>query len=141
MDRLQELVDKMKAHGLRMTPQRVAIVRALTAGGEHLSVEDVHARVRAHFPMTSLATVYKTIATLKEMGEVTEISFDSGSSYYDAFPFRPHSHLICIRCRAVADAELPDYQDMAQAVSRRSGYQIVSQRIDFFGICPRCQKN
>lgn len=139
MNRLQELVGRMKTQGLRMTPQRVAVVRALTASAEHPTAEEVHTRVRADFPMTSLATVYKTIATLKELGEVAEISLGGGSSHYDGRSALPHPHLICTRCHSVADANIPQYEDLAQAAARSSGYQIVSQRVDFFGICPRCQ--
>jgi Fur family peroxide stress response transcriptional regulator len=89
--------------------------------------------------MTSLATVYKTVALLKEMGEVREIGFGGGGNRYDGYDPSPHPHLICIECGRIVDLDLPALDELPQLVAREMGYRIIEHRFDFFGVCPQCQ--
>ena len=72
-DRLDEILDKLRQSEFRITPQRIAILKAFLYSDEHPSVERVYEQVRINFPTTSLATVYKNIALLKELGEALEL--------------------------------------------------------------------
>lgn len=101
--RFQEMVEGIKAHGMRLTPQRVAVVRMLAFNREHPSVEQIYTAVKSDFPMTSLATVYKTLALLKTLGEVVELAFGDGNKRYDASKPFSHPHLICTQCRRIVD--------------------------------------
>lgn len=139
-ERGETLIQKLKASGCRLTPQRMAVVRALAeAGEEHPTAEEVFARVRKDFPTTSLATIYKTIAMLKSVGEVRELDFGSRGSRFDASKPYPHPHIICTRCGAIHDPEFADLPMLAQRAAALSGYNITDARLDFFGICPQCQ--
>ncbi len=138
--RLQEMVLKLQDRGLRITPQRLAILRALAFSVGHPSVEQIHEKVRAAFPTTSLATVYKNIALLKELGEALELGFADGSNRYDGNRPYPHPHLVCIRCKNIIDPELPSLVDLTAQLSKQTGFCIVSHRLDFFGVCGACQK-
>jgi len=91
--------------------------------------------------MTSLATVYKTLALLKDMGQVTEISLGHSGSRYDGHPADPHSHLICLKCNRIFDADIPALAALPQSVQQSTGFTITHQRFDFFGICSECQNN
>lgn len=82
--RLDEIIDKLRERECRITPQRVAILKILLDSCDHPSVEEVYEQVRINFPTTSLATVYKTVNLLKEIGEILEIGFADGSNRYDA---------------------------------------------------------
>ena len=66
--RLDELTTGLRERGNRLTPQRMTVLKVLTASEEHPSVEQIYERVKVDFPMTSLATIYKTVTLLKEMG-------------------------------------------------------------------------
>jgi Fur family peroxide stress response transcriptional regulator len=66
--RLDELIVRLREQRHRLTPQRMAVLRILAVSEGHPSVEQIYQRVKADFPMTSLATVYKTVTLLKEMG-------------------------------------------------------------------------
>jgi Fur family peroxide stress response transcriptional regulator len=120
----------------------MAVIKALVGNEGHLSVEQIYERVKVDFPMTSLTTIYKTVAVLKEMGEVSELGFSGESSRYNSSP-HPHPHLICIKCKEIldVDVEVDVGGDWPQEIARRTGYRIVNHRFDFFGVCPRCQKN
>jgi Fur family peroxide stress response transcriptional regulator len=135
--RLDDLLAKLKSAGHRITPQRLAIARILIDSGEHPSVEQIYRRVRKDFPTTSLATVYNTLERLKEMGEVLELTF-SGGSRYDGRNPSPHSHLRCTVCGAIEDVEI-DLGPAAETVAAARGYAAVQHRLEFYGVCPRCQ--
>ncbi len=137
--RLNELIARLKERGHRLTPQRMAVLKILADDEGHPSVEQIYERVKADFPMTSLATIYKTVTLLKEMGEVMELGFSDDSNRYDGNKPYPHPHLICTKCRNIVDAEVATLSELPQEVARSTGYQIVGHRLDFFGICPRCQ--
>ena len=135
--RLDDLVAKMKSAGHRITPQRLAIAKIVVESGEHPSVEQIYRQVRKDFPTTSLATVYNTLERLKEMGEVLELPF-SGGSRYDGLNPHPHPHLRCTVCGAIEDLDI-NLGPAAQEVAARKGYADVHHRLEFYGVCPRCQ--
>jgi len=137
--RLDELITKLKEQGYRLTPQRMAVLRVLATSEEHPSVEQIYERVKANFPMTSLATIYKTVTLLKEMGEVLELGFSDDGNHYDGNKPYPHPHLICTKCKNIVDPEVATLSELRQEVAQSTGYQIRSHRLDFFGICPQCQ--
>jgi len=129
----------LKEQGHRITPQRLAILKILASSEDHPEVEWVHQEIRPDFPTTSLATVYKTISLLKELGQVLELGFADRGSRYDGNKPYPHPHLICTRCGAVADPEFPAMENLALEMANRSGYEINNHRLDFFGLCPKCK--
>ena len=138
--RLDEMIGKLKERNFRLTPQRLAVLKILASSLGHPSVDMIYTQVIRDFPTTSLATVYKTVTLLKELGEVLELGFGDGSNRYDGNKPFPHPHLVCIRCRKIIDPPVDALTEMADEMARQTGYQIVSHRLDFFGICPKCQK-
>jgi len=138
-ERLSHMLEAMRERGLRLTPQRLAILKILAESENHPSVEAVHQLILRDFPTTSLATVYKTVSLLKQMGQVLELAFaDAGSRYDGAKPF-PHPHVICTKCGAIADPEFSSMAEMAKEMADKSGYRITTHRLDFFGLCPNCR--
>lgn len=138
--RLDEIVAKLRQREFRITPQRLAILKVFLNSNEHPSVERVYEQVRINFPTTSLATVYKTVNLLKEIGEILEIGFADGRNRYDGKKPYPHPHLICTRCKAIIDPEVSSLDRLTEEVEQSSGFRILSHQVEFFGICPACQK-
>jgi len=138
-ERLTGILSKIKGRDFRLTPQRLAIIRILVTSKEHPSVDEVYQEVRALFPTTSLATVYKTIALLKELNEVLELGFPDGSNRYDGNRPYPHPHAICTRCRKIMDPEISSVDELSEEMKKKTGYTISFHRLDFFGLCPECQ--
>jgi Fur family peroxide stress response transcriptional regulator len=139
-DRYRLLVDRLRAHGYRITPQRLAILRVLAESAGHPSAERVYEQIRPDFPSISLATVYKMIAVLKEMGEVLELGFANDGNRYDGSRPYPHPHLICVRCREIMDPQVSLVDDLTQEVAELTGYEVISHRLDFYGLCPDCRE-
>lgn len=137
--RLDHIVQKLKAHHHRITPQRLAILRILTHSSEHPTVEAVYERIKPDYPTTSLATVYKTISLAKELGEVLELEFSQGHNRYDGRKPQPHPHLICTRCQKILDPQAADIDDITRKIASETGFGIENHRLDFYGVCPQCQ--
>jgi Fur family peroxide stress response transcriptional regulator len=137
--RLDQMLSKLRDHDFRITPQRLAVLKVLAASDGHPSVERIYETVRAQFPTTSIATIYKTVALLKQENEVIEISFPDGSNRYDGNKPYPHPHLICTSCRRIIDPDLSSLADLAKEVTHETGFQIHTHRVDFFGLCRECQ--
>jgi len=137
--RIDDLIFRLRERGNRLTPQRLAVLQTVIGNHEHLSVDVIYERVRADYPMIGLATVYKTIAMLKEMGEITEININSDCARYDGSGDDPHPHFVCMQCNSILDIEDNILGQLPQNLAQKKGYQITHYRLDFFGICPNCQ--
>jgi Fur family peroxide stress response transcriptional regulator len=138
--RIDNLIEKLRAAGHRVTPQRLAILQALIANDTHPTVDQVYAKVKAAFPTTSLATVYKTVSIAKAMGEALELEFSQGSNRYDGKKPYPHPHVICTQCQKIIDYESVEIDAMVKQIKRATGFKIDNHRLDFYGTCATCQE-
>jgi len=139
-ERVTQMLSKLKRHDFRITPQRLAVLKILAASKGHPSVEQIYREVRAQFPTTSLATIYKTVLLLKDLDEVLQLGFPDGSNRYDGNRPFPHPHVICTKCKEILDPELFSLDELSEEMSSRTGYKILYHRLDFFGLCPKCQR-
>ena len=115
------------------------MLKILAESKGHPSAETIYKQVRKVFPTTSLATIYKTVSLLKELGEVLELGFPEGSNRYDGNKPYPHPHIICVRCKKIIDPDLRGIERLSEEVSQKTGFRILNHRVDFFGLCPECQ--
>jgi Fur family peroxide stress response transcriptional regulator len=137
--RFEQLMNKLRQQGFRLTPQRVALLRLLANSEGHPSASQLFDQLKSQFPTTSLGTIYKTLNLLKDLDEVLELGFSDDDNRYDGNRPDPHPHLICIRCRKIIDPDDSSTQGLIGEMTQLSGYEIVSHRLDFYGICPDCQ--
>jgi len=138
--RFQALLTHFRESGHRMTPQRMAVLQLLASCNDHPTAIQIYERLHGQYPTMSLATVYKTLSLMKELGEVLELGFGADDNRYDGNEPYPHPHLICVRCQKIVDPDVPEFRALAKAVAESSGFQITRHRLDFFGICPECQQ-
>ena len=137
--RLNQMLSKLKDHDFRLTPQRLAVLKVLAVSEGHPTVERIYETVRAEFPTTSIATIYKTVNLLKQLNEVLELGFPDGSNRYDGNKPYPHPHVICTKCKKIIDPNLGSLKDLTKEVINETGFQILNHRVDFFGTCRDCQ--
>jgi len=129
----------LKEKGLKVTPQRLAIINFLKNTKEHPSAETIYKKLSSDFPTMSLATVYKTLEMLKNIGLIQEINVGEGSFRYDANT-SSHSHVICLSCGKVEDLEDLQLKNVLEEAKKHTEYDLVEQRLYFYGYCPTCQK-
>ena len=115
-ERLNQMLSKLKEHDFRLTPQRLAVLKVLAVSEGHPTVERIYETVRAEFPTTSIATIYKTVNLLKQLDEVLELGFPDGSNRYDGNKPYPHPHVICTKCKKIIDPNLGGLKDLTNEV-------------------------
>ena len=139
--RYQVMLDKLKKRGCRLTSHRLALLRLLALSDGHPNAAQLYEELQTQFPTISLATVYKTLALLKEEGEVLEIELHNGSRYDGNKPF-PHPHLICNHCQKVIDGDDVQFiHNASQAIQEHYNFQVEQSQIVFYGLCRECQSD
>ncbi|MGH7254704.1 MAG: Fur family transcriptional regulator [Nitrospirales bacterium] len=128
---------RFRAHGLKVTPQRAAIYRALAETASHPTAEDLYRQVRRRFPMMSANTVYYTLSALKAAGLVHEVNYWHDRARFDANLAR-HHHLICLGCRRIQDVTDGALDRLAVPARQRGGFIPVGHRVEFHGYCTAC---
>jgi Fur family peroxide stress response transcriptional regulator len=136
--RFNEMLALLKERDFRLTPQRVELVRLIAVSEGHPSAAQLYAKIQEIFPTMSQATVYKTLALLKEMNQVLEIDLRD-DSHYDGNRPGAHPHLICTKCNQIVDGELEMDSSMLKKLEDASGYQILRLQVTFYGLCPDCK--
>ena len=137
--RLDQMLSKLRGQNFRITPQRLAVLKILATSQGHPSVERIYNQVKADFPTTSLATVYKTVTLLKQIGEVLELGFADMGNRYDGNRPYPHPHVICTKCAQIVHPKYGAIDALSEEIARQTGYWITNHRLDFYGLCPQCQ--
>ena len=128
---------KYRETGLKLTPQRLAILDYLDGNKSHPTAEDIYKVVLQRFPTMSFATVYNTIEALKKKGMIFELTIDPYKKRFDP-DTTSHHHIICIRCGKVSDVSENQMKLNMPKVSIRD-FKIMSWHIDFHGLCRECE--
>jgi Fe2+ or Zn2+ uptake regulation protein len=111
----------------------------LKKSDKHLEADAVHQRAKEHAPGLSLATVYRTLALLKEMELVEEHRLGEGHSHYEAVQEEPHYHFTCQRCGKVIEFDTPLVADIERQLYERRGIQVTRAHLHLTGYCRDCQ--
>jgi Fur family transcriptional regulator, peroxide stress response regulator len=131
------IVGKLRQEGLKITPQRIAILGFLDGNKNHPSVEEIHREVSRAFPTISLATVYNTLETLEGIREVQAVTIDPTRKRYDP-ETQPHHHVICAGCGTIRDV-FADYATSLQVPSEIAReFRVEQTAVSFRGLCRHC---
>jgi Fur family transcriptional regulator, peroxide stress response regulator len=130
------MIAQYRTLGLKLTPQRIAILDYLSGNTQHPSAEDIYGVVLNKFPTLSLATVYTTLGTLKGLGKVLELTIDPDKKRYDLETVK-HNHFICISCKRIIDIPATHHYDFPEAI--KQGFSIIASHIEYYGHCPECK--
>jgi Fur family transcriptional regulator, ferric uptake regulator len=136
---LQELV----ARGVRITAQRRLLIGIMQDASRHLDAAALLRIARQQDPNIDRATVYRTIAMLKNRGLIDELDLmhlEGEKHYYEAKTSRDHSHMACFRCGAITEYASSSFEKLKEEMARRSGFQILVVRLEVGGVCKECQK-
>lgn len=123
-------------YGLKMTPQRRAIIEFLQTCIDHPTAEEIMAAVNERFPMTSRPTVYNTLNWLKGSGLVNEV-YEGGAVRYDPNT-SPHHHFVCRRCSRVEDVE-PAVLGELHLEALPGQQKVENFQVTIRGLCLNCQ--
>jgi Fur family peroxide stress response transcriptional regulator len=135
------LRDVFRAAGRRLTSQRRLILEVLEESDAHLDAEALHDQVRLQNPDISLATVYRTLAVLKEMGLVEQHRLGEERGHYEPVRDSPHYHFTCLSCGRVIEFDTPLMAQIEQELCEQEGVRVTSAHLHFSGYCAQCQNN
>ena len=137
----QEALRRMiREMGLKVTPQRVAILEALTSDRMHVTAQEVFEKVRKEDPNIGFATVYRFLRKLSENHFVTEVRMGGLPARYELTPNNHHDHLTCIQCGKIVEFENQTIEKLQTEVAKAHGFQLTSHILELYGRCPQCQK-
>lgn len=134
--RVEQFGQRCREAGLSLTHQRLTIYRSLLESVDHPTPEALFARVRPALPSLSLATIYKTLDTLAQLGLVAELPATGSSRRFDGNMER-HHHLVCTRCGRVSDYSDPGLDGIAPP-SGIKGFTAQHLSIHVHGLCREC---
>jgi len=134
-----EAVQRELPAGVRMTPQRLAILREVRQAGGHQTAAEIYEMVRRDHPGISFGTVYRTLHLLAEQGLVLEFPFGDQASRFDARTDR-HDHVRCTICGVLVDVDVPTALLAHHVAEEQTGFMIDGHQTIFTGACPNCQE-
>lgn len=132
----------LRQQGLPVTQQREVVADVVFSSREHLSVEDIEARLKDRGERIGKATIYRTMEILVRSGLVEDHDFGDGFKRYEhLFGHQPvHEHLVCTNCREVVEFQSPEIAKLQDAVSRQHGFLPTRHRLEIYGLCAKCQE-
>ena len=133
MKNVPNTLDKLHETGLKLTPQRMAILEVLNGNASHPSAQAIYQEVRSRYPMISFATVYKTLKVLEEIGEIQALTINEDKLNFDP-DTSPHHHFLCRRCGRILDVT-PTGFPIPQIVD---GHEVDRCQVYYYGVCADC---
>lgn len=124
--------------GLRSTRQRTAVARLLDTTGDFRSAQEIHDELRRGGEGIGLTTVYRTLQSLADAGEIDVLRTDSGEAVYRRCSAHHHHHLVCRNCGRTVEVEGPAVERWAEKVAGEHGFSEVSHTVEIFGRCTDC---
>ncbi|CAM4478352.1 peroxide-responsive transcriptional repressor PerR [Paenibacillus tarimensis] len=132
-------LEQLKSTGVRMTPQRHAILAYLMDSMTHPTADEIYKALSPQFPSMSVATIYNNLRLFVEAGLVRELTYGDSSSRFDA-DLSDHYHAICKCCGSIVDFAYPPLLDVERAASKETGFVVEGHRMEIYGVCGSCLK-
>lgn len=135
---VQHALEQLKTTGVRITPQRHAILSYLVESMGHPTADDIYRALEPKFPSMSVATVYNNLKMFIEAGMVRELTYGDNSSRFDA-NVSDHYHVICEKCGKIEDFSYPPLSDVELEAEKSTGFQVKGHRMELYGVCKSCK--
>ena len=136
------LEDGLHKDGKRLTPQRLKVLNLFEniGAGYHLSAEEVHEKLAKSSAKVSLATIYRTLRLLVQMGLLHELELSEGGHRYELLSNETadHHHLICIRCGRTEEFENDEVLKAGKVAAKINGFKLIESSLNVRAICPNC---
>ncbi len=137
------LMKELTSRGVRITAQRRILVTIIQDSPRHLDAAALLKIARKQDPGIDRATVYRTIALLKDRGLIDELDLmhiEGEKHYYEAKTNRDHCHMACFRCGAILEYASSAFEGLKKEMVKQTGFSIRVVRLEVGGVCTQCQK-
>tara|TARA_B100001094_G_scaffold319394_1_gene364172 strand:+ start:794 stop:1201 length:408 start_codon:yes stop_codon:yes gene_type:complete len=130
---MNNIEEKCKIKGVRLTDQRRIIAEIMSNATDHPDVDELHKRVNKIEKKISIATVYRTVKLFEESGIVAKHDFKGGKARYEQAPDEHHDHLIDINSRKIIEFVDKDIEILQNKVAQKLGYKLVDHKLELYG--------
>lgn len=137
--KLQKAIERLKKSGVRITPQRHAVLEYLFHSEAHPTADEIYKALEGKFPNMSVATVYNNLRVLRENGLVRELTYGDSSSRFDS-NMSDHYHVICEECGKITDFHYPTLDEVESLAEQITGFDVSHHRLEVYGHCKDCKK-
>jgi len=137
--KLRQAIDTLKKSGVRITPQRHAVLEYLLNSMTHPTADDIYKALEGKFPNMSVATVYNNLRVLKDIGLVRELTYGDASSRFDCNT-SDHYHIICNQCGKIVDFHYPSLEEVESLAEQVTGFDVSHHRLEVYGTCNACKE-
>ncbi len=131
-------MDLIRTQGRRITRQRRLVLETLRDSQEHLDAYALFERVKVRDSKISLATVYRSLALLKESGLVQENRLGEDHGHFEATQATPHYHFTCLGCGCVIEFEAPQVMEVVATLCSGQALQVTGVNLHLSGYCADC---
>jgi Fur family transcriptional regulator, ferric uptake regulator len=135
-----DVISTLRERGLRMTPQRRAIVAEIMRTRGHISPTALARKVQGDMPGVNASTIYRTLTLLEEAGVLAHAHLEGGAEYHrteDA----GHVHLSCSNCGAEDDLSVDEAEALVRLIERHHGFEPDLTHFAIAGLCADCGKS
>jgi Fur family transcriptional regulator, peroxide stress response regulator len=139
-EKLQRAINALKESGVRITPQRHAVLDYLLNSMIHPTADDIYKALEGKFPNMSVATVYNNLRVLRENGLVRELTYGDSSSRFEC-NLSDHYHIICESCGKIVDFHYPSLDEVESLAQKVTGFTVSHHRMEVYGVCKECQQH
>jgi Fur family peroxide stress response transcriptional regulator len=133
-----QIEERVRAVGLKLTPQRFAVLDFLVRSREHPTADQISAALNRRFPRASRATIYNTLNALRDAGLVHEVYMDDAVARFDA-NLDQHHHFVCRICDKLEDVPFEEVGELPTHKLER-GHKVENYEIVMRGVCAACQR-
>ena len=135
-----QIINRFREAGLKITPQRRSIFNMLKDNRNHPSAEDIYREILRIHPSISFTTVYKTLQTLRDMGEIQELTIDPERAHYDP-ETREHVHTFCRSCKCIGDLDEGMEGTYSASSTHRvpRDFEVHNVQVHMIGLCGNCR--
>lgn len=134
--------EKLNTVGLKATTPRLKVLQIFHADKQrHLTAEDVHRRMLEARSDVGLATVYRVLNQLTEVGILSRNVFESGKAVYELHQGEHHDHVICLGCGRVDEFSDEVIEQRQRAIAEERGYALAQHQLALYGYCPNCRSD
>ena len=134
-----DAIEVLRGRGLRMTPQRRAIVAEIMRTRGHISPTALARKVQGEMPGVNASTVYRTLALLEEVGVLSHAHLEGGAEYHRAEE-AGHVHLTCSDCGAEDDLSLEEAEALSHLIERHREFLPDLTHFAISGLCSQCRR-
>ncbi|TSA55083.1 MAG: transcriptional repressor [Planctomycetaceae bacterium] len=130
----------LRSNGMLYSEQREQILDIFLKTENHPSINDLYDLVKKKHPQIGLATVYRTMRVICDVGLARETDFGGSIRHFEhKYKHQHHDHLVCTKCGRIIEVMSPEIEKLQETLVRKHKFKAIRHRMEIFGLCQNCK--